>query len=197
MAFKLSLPAGPVSSPPPMPSVQTTGLTPPKAAPSQAVRPRQPMGKMIDISDGTAISFYLPARMRGRTDIEGEQSPTARRNSVINWWDRTTDRLSMQIEFIAITSVEMEVKIPLNWLRSRAYASYIGDLIARPPSTFSLIASALVPLYTLWEFSPGSLSWETEGNIAYSSQMVAPKLTVTFELVRVDETATRERVVLG
>jgi hypothetical protein len=185
----LALPPGPVASPPGISPPSTLGVVMPKTSPSRTVSTRVPMGKMIDIGDGTAISFYLPEKMRGRTDIEGEQSPAAKRNAVINWWDQTTDRLSMQIEFIAITSTELEVTRPFNWLRSRAYGSYLGDLILRPPSTFSLTS--------LWEFSPGSLTWETDGNIARSSTMVAPKLTVTFELVRVDESATKETVMLG
>jgi len=187
----------PTSSPPPLPSPTTLGVTPPKASPAQAVQPRMKMGKMIDVGDATAIEFYLPQRLRGRTDIDAEQSPAGRRNAVIQWWNQTGDRLSMQMEFVAINSVVLDVKRPFDWLRSRAYPSYLGDMILRPPSTFSLICSGLVSLYALWEFAPGSLSWETEGNIAYSSHMVPPKMTVTFELVRVDETATRERVVLG
>ena len=190
------LPSLPASKPQ-GPTTKAPGVTLPKQPTQAGYQPSMKMGKMIDIGDGTFIEFFLPRRLRGRTDVESEQHPTRRRNSSLLFWDRSGDVLSMEIEFLAQASTDLEVRRPLNWLRSRAYPSYLGDLILRPPSTFSLICSGLVPLASLWEFSPGSLSWQTEGNLRYSSMMVPPKVTVNFDLTRVDETATRETVALG
>ena len=164
------------------------------AIPKQA---RGKLGKMIDIGDASFIEFYLPQSLAGQTEIDSEQSPWMNRNAVIQFWNLTTDRLDMQIEFVSLLNAALDVKLPFNWLRSRAYASYLGPRIVRPPSTFSLICTGLVPLISLWEFAPGTLSWRTEGNAGTNGAIVPPKITVNFTLVRVDTKANKTNVRLG
>lgn len=147
-------------------------------------------GRMTDLDDGTFIEFSLPERLSGAETIESENNPNSKLNAPNRFVILTGSSLEMSLVFIARTSEVLDVKTPVDWLRSRAKNKYHGGLIEKPPSRFSVSATAMVPKGSKWEFD-SEVAWQTEGNAGANFDEMPPRVDVQFTLVRVDDGDTR------
>ena len=152
-------------------------------------------GKMIDLEDGTFIVFELPETLEGSVTPEAEAVVNARRNGRIRWWVVSEEKVTLNLTFVRQVDTFIDVKYPVEWIRSRAAPLLLGPYVTKPPPSFLLLMPTVDPA-AVWEFD-GPIEYTGTGNSGVDPLFpYPPRVDVSFTLARSDEGLNRLKMLL-